>query len=168
MESFRLVYIFCWQAAPSIVILQCYNKLLIVSNEAPWPWSAGFGSVIWYNRPFVWSQNCKYKINLRRRNMSKETPLKVSIRSQDLWITRGRKASAENVNDYCRLCIKCALKLKYGAIEKISDISSENLFKARRRNDYDNGKILAEISRIVFSSFRNRSSFYLGTIRPSL
>jgi hypothetical protein len=84
-------------------------------------------------------------------------------------MTRGRKASAENVNDHCRLCIKCALKLKYGAIEKISYTLSENLFKASNlRNDYDNGKTLTQISRIVFSSFRNRSSFYLGIIRPSL
>jgi hypothetical protein len=43
-------------------------------------------------------------------------------------MTRGRKASTENVNDHCRLCIKCALKLKYGAtIEKISCISLEKL-----------------------------------------
>ena len=54
--------------------------------------------------------------------MSKETPKKISVR------TRGRKASAENANDYCRLC-KCALKLKYGVTEKTSYISSENLFK---------------------------------------
>jgi hypothetical protein len=61
--------------------------------------------------------------------MSKETPLKVS-----------------NVNDYCRLCIKCALKLKHGAIEKISYISSDNfyIFKASKRNDYDSGKTLAD------------------------
>jgi hypothetical protein len=72
--------------------------------------------------------------------MSKETPAKVSIR------TRGRKASAINVSDHCRLC-KCALKLKYGAIEKISYISSENfiLLKASKRNDYDSGKTLAEL-----------------------
>ena len=71
--------------------------------------------------------------------MSKETPVKVSIR------TRGRKASAENVNDHCSLCIKCALKLKYGAIEKISYILSENLFKPSKRKDYDSGKTLAEL-----------------------
>ena len=70
--------------------------------------------------------------------MSKETPVKVSIR------TRGRKASAINVSDHCRLC-KCALKLKYGAIEKISYISLDNLFKSRKRNDYDNGKTLVEL-----------------------
>jgi hypothetical protein len=70
--------------------------------------------------------------------MSKETPAKVSIR------TRGRKASAINVSDHCRLC-KCALKLKYGAIEKISYISLDNLFKSRKRNDYDSGKTLAEL-----------------------
>ena len=52
-------------------------------------------------------------------------------------LTRGRKASAENVNDHSRLCIKCALKLKHGAVEKISYISSDNfIFKARKRNDY--------------------------------
>ena len=61
--------------------------------------------------------------------MSKETPLKVSIRTIEIIttrLTRGRKASAENVNDHSRLCIKCALKLKHGAVEKISYISSDN------------------------------------------
>ena len=51
--------------------------------------------------------------------MSKETPLKVSTGPLNNDKLRGRKASAENVNDNCRLCIKCALKLKYGEIEKI-------------------------------------------------
>ena len=75
--------------------------------------------------------------------MSKETPLKVSIRTSEIITTRDRKASAENVNDRCRLCIKCALKLKHGAIEKISYISSENfIFKASKRNDNDSGKTL--------------------------
>ena len=46
---------------------------------------------------------------------------------------------------HCRLCIKCALKLKHGAIEKISYISSEDfIFKASKRNDYDSGKTLAD------------------------
>jgi hypothetical protein len=73
-------------------------------------------------------------------------------------MTRGRKASTENVNDHCRLCIKCALKLKYGATRKYLVYRWRNyLFKASKRNDYDSGKTLAEISRIVFSSFMNRS-----------
>jgi hypothetical protein len=81
--------------------------------------------------------------------MSKETPLKVSIRTTEIIttrLTRGRKASrAENVNDHSRLCIKCALKLKHGAVEKISYISSDNfIFKARKRNDYDSGKTLTD------------------------
>jgi hypothetical protein len=63
--------------------------------------------------------------------------------NQDLWITtRGRKASTENVKWPLPFMYysKCALKLKYGAIEKIYYISSENLFKASKRNDYDSGK----------------------------
>jgi hypothetical protein len=33
--------------------------------------------------------------------------------NQDLWITTtGRKASAENVNDHCRLCINLSFETK--------------------------------------------------------
>ena len=46
-----------------------------------------------------------------------------------------KKASAENVNDHCRLC-NWALKLKYEETEKMTYISTENLFKPSRQKEY--------------------------------
>ena len=76
--------------------------------------------------------------------MSKSTtPKKVLTK-----VTRGKKPNAESVNDLCRLC-KCPLKLKYGHIEKVSYVSSDNLFKLSQRKDCDRSKTLAQMVEVM-------------------
>ena len=44
---------------------------------------------------------------------------------------------------------KCPLKLKYGNIEKVSYVSSENLFKLSQRKDCDRSKTLAQMVEVM-------------------
>lgn len=43
-------------------------------------------------------------------------------------VKKGRKPNVQSANGFCRLC-ECSLKVKYGDFEKISHISTENLFR---------------------------------------
>ena len=43
-------------------------------------------------------------------------------------VKRGRKPARECPSDFCRLC-KCSFKVRFGDFEKISYISSKNIFK---------------------------------------
>ena len=43
-------------------------------------------------------------------------------------VKRGRKPARECPSDFCRLC-KCSFKVTFGDFERISYISSENIFK---------------------------------------